>query len=291
MSRRSLELSALHTICNGKAPGRKMMSMSRDDWFFTNSSNAIWCRVKVVYGRKGVIPGWRDLEDDPIIPEDIRHEMQHVKPLVKAVGKLTKEHEETLEGAARNLTSYARMRSYVDMALKIRDANADMNNGKGVDMDALDVDVSRSILSMNDADYTADSFQINNSDHMAEYLKELGDERRLHGVPTFFSSWDNRNACIPYGSLWLLGANTGGGKSLMALTILRRMAQNGVRVCMASPEMGKVDILDRVMAGISGIDYQKIVSGQLTSNEIKAIKERYKLWRDHCKKWAASSMF
>jgi replicative DNA helicase len=87
------------------------------------------------------------------------------------------------------------------------------------------------------------------------------------GVPTGFTELDRVFMGFDDQSLTLLGARPGMGKTSMMLSTALNMAKAGMRVGYFSMEMGVEQLMTRLVAMESGINAQRLRSGQLTQQE------------------------
>jgi len=98
----------------------------------------------------------------------------------------------------------------------------------------------------------------------------------LAGISTGFKDIDSKTSGMLPGQLWTIGAQTGGGKSALALCIARNVVadikaeKHPQDVYFASLEMGRVPLVHRLAAIRSGLDLLKIISWDLTPNQMQA---------------------
>lgn len=95
----------------------------------------------------------------------------------------------------------------------------------------------------------------------------MNNPQDLLGVPTGFTELDRVFMGFDDQSLTLLGARPGMGKTSMMLSTALNMAKSGKRVGYFSMEMGVEQLMTRLVAMESGINAQRLRSGQLTQDE------------------------
>jgi replicative DNA helicase len=95
----------------------------------------------------------------------------------------------------------------------------------------------------------------------------MNNPQELLGVPTGFTELDRVFMGFDDQSLTLLGARPGMGKTSMMLSTAMNMAKAGKRVGFFSMEMGVEQLMTRLVAMESGINAQRLRSGQLTQQE------------------------
>lgn len=79
--------------------------------------------------------------------------------------------------------------------------------------------------------------------------------------------WPSLNAMIDgirRGCLYTVAARSGGGKSIVALQLALHLAEMGQRVAYISLEMGRVELMNRLISMMQGIHIRGILNSQLT---------------------------
>jgi replicative DNA helicase len=100
-------------------------------------------------------------------------------------------------------------------------------------------------------------------DRIDELSKNKGE---LRGIRTGFRALDNKLAGFQKSDLIILAARPSLGKSALALDIARQVAINQkVPVGIFSLEMGKDQVVDRILAAQAGVDLWRIRQGNLSS--------------------------
>lgn len=103
-------------------------------------------------------------------------------------------------------------------------------------------------------------------DDMAEYRQVLEDDCQrgfmLNGVPTGLRDLDKRIGGLRKGELVILAACTSVGKTTLALNIAEHAAlDNDIGVAIFSFEMGRSQLIDRIVASRSGVNRADLVAG------------------------------
>jgi len=99
-------------------------------------------------------------------------------------------------------------------------------------------------------------------DRIDELHKNKG---QLRGLPTGFTQLDNLLAGLQKSDLIILAARPSGGKTSLALDIVRHVAtKQKLPVGMFSLEMGKEQLVDRMLCSEAGIDLWRMRTGRLS---------------------------
>lgn len=106
-----------------------------------------------------------------------------------------------------------------------------------------------------------------------ERIDELHRERgKLRGVPTGFVELDKKLGGLQKSDLVILAARPSMGKTSLALDIMRYVAvHTKTPVGIFSLEMSKDQLVDRLLAAESNVDFWKIRTGQLTEEDFEAL--------------------
>jgi replicative DNA helicase len=100
------------------------------------------------------------------------------------------------------------------------------------------------------------------------------DKNSLRGVPTGFKALDNVLAGLQKSDLIILAARPSMGKTTLALNIAHHVAtKEGIPVGIFSLEMGKEQLIDRMLASESGIDAWKLRNGRLEDSDFPKIND------------------
>lgn len=103
---------------------------------------------------------------------------------------------------------------------------------------------------------------------MANVEERMETPDRVVGTPTGYSRLDElTSGGLRRGKLYILAARPGMGKTSMLLSASLNAARMGWRVGIASQEMGRDEIVERLAALETGINLQKIDMGRLSASE------------------------
>lgn len=109
------------------------------------------------------------------------------------------------------------------------------------------------------------------------YMEELdllhAHKGALTGVPTGFSDLDRLTGGLQRSDLIILAARPGGGKTSLALNIAYNAASCGKHVAVISLEMGKMQLMRRLMAMRSRIELQRLRLGWVQDGEWEQVVE------------------
>ncbi len=122
--------------------------------------------------------------------------------------------------------------------------------------------VKQSVISIEDI--LADSF---------ERLDDLHkDSKKIRGVPTGYTDMDNMLAGLQRSDLFILAARPAMGKTAFVLNLARNVAvQSKESVLIFSLEMGKEQLVDRLLSMESGVDAWALRTGNLTDADFEKL--------------------
>jgi replicative DNA helicase len=95
---------------------------------------------------------------------------------------------------------------------------------------------------------------------------------RPPGLKTGISLVDDKLQPMRAGQLIVVGGAAGHGKSVFGATVSRNLALQGIPSLLLSLEMKDDDFAQRLLAGETGIDIARIISGDLSEAEFRALK-------------------
>lgn len=108
-----------------------------------------------------------------------------------------------------------------------------------------------------------------------ERLDELHrDKGKLRGIPTGYRDLDNMLAGLQKSDLFILAARPSMGKTAFVLNLAHKIATEAKEsVLIFSLEMGKEQLVDRLLAMESGVDAWALRTGKLTDNDFERLGE------------------
>jgi replicative DNA helicase len=107
-------------------------------------------------------------------------------------------------------------------------------------------------------------------------LDSILDPTRRKFIPTGIPMFDAQNGGWSRGSLVTLAANSGGGKSVMALQVAINQYRAGYKVVYVSMEMSTEEVYERIVSNVTCIDFSQILLKKLTIKQEKLIRRKWK---------------
>jgi replicative DNA helicase len=108
-----------------------------------------------------------------------------------------------------------------------------------------------------------------------EYLSDVQERGpEMAGLPTHFIDFDRLTGGLHKSDLVILAARPGVGKSSLAMSIAYNVAmQNRAPVGIFSLEMGRDQLLQRLLATYTGIDSQRLRTGKVSTQELQTVMD------------------
>ncbi len=112
-------------------------------------------------------------------------------------------------------------------------------------------------------------------DQYYEYLSDVQERGpEMTGLSTGFVDFDRMTGGLHKSDLMILAARPGVGKSSLAMTMAFNIAmQQRAPVGVFALEMGRDQLLQRLLATHTGIDSQKLRTGRITTNELTTLMD------------------
>src|SRR3712207_2905972 len=96
----------------------------------------------------------------------------------------------------------------------------------------------------------------------------------MAGLPTHFIDYDRLTGGLHKSDLIILAARPGVGKSSLAMSVAYNIAmQNRSSVGIFSLEMGRDQLLQRLLATYTGIDSQRLRTGRVSTQELQTVMD------------------
>lgn len=106
---------------------------------------------------------------------------------------------------------------------------------------------------------------------LIETRHEMGSN--IIGIPTGFNILDYYTLGLQTGDLIVIGARPTMGKTALALQMAVYMALHDTPVLFFSLEMSKVQLMFRILAGLSCVDSRQVMTGRLNQDEFKLVSQ------------------
>jgi replicative DNA helicase len=103
-----------------------------------------------------------------------------------------------------------------------------------------------------------EALRIAKEGNLGPAVEELLAREKPNTIPTGFRDFDSEAGGLPRGGLTTIAASSGGGKSCMALQIAVNNFWRGNNVAIVTLEMSKEQMVGRLMANQSGVNYKNI---------------------------------
>jgi hypothetical protein len=216
----------------------------------------------------GNIPGYRELEADPILDEGFRAEISAYDDKKKKIRQ-----EKTAKAVFDLLESYRKKRVLYNVAK----STIDKLKGEAVDVDSLIQAMGDNLAVATSAVSTIEQLvHIGEGNNSVELVKEILDGEGSPTIPTGFKTFDDKNGGFFKQAVAVLSSNSSGGKSVCALQMAINMYWAGQSTCVLSLEMSKDQYMARFLSNISGVSASRIFLKKLTEDEKNEIRAAYK---------------
>jgi archaellum biogenesis ATPase FlaH len=216
--------------------------------------------------KRGEIPSYHELEVDPVLDEDFRRILatnEYAKPL--SIEK-TKRSLDTLE-------KYRKIRDIYAMCTEglkaLKDSSVDVEDLLTKSADKLAI--ARTALSEGE-----ELTHFGRGNNSTDVVKKILYGKIKTVIPTGFKTFDERNGGFFRTGVAILSANSGGGKSIMALQLAINMYYAGYSTMVLTLEMDKEQYTARFLSNISGVNSTKIFLKKTNDEEKSRIKKAYK---------------
>lgn len=263
----NLESLALKSITSGDSRiASWILPRLTADHFSLDSTNEAFRRMQTRLRKSGNIPEWSDLLEDMAISQDTRDELSEFD--VEAVS-----NKKIARRLVEKLDEYRRARVLFGASTHI----AKILKGDKVDLDELTERVADYLTkSRASSDMTEQMVHVGDEKFDKSFIKGLLVGKDSEFIPTGIRAFDSRNQGIPRGSAFIVAANTGGGKSLLANTLAINQSRIGAKCALVSLEMSREHVVRRMLAALTEMPLSKINNAKLLSNsEKKAILQTW----------------
>lgn len=262
-----LEFTAIRSMCESPSKYKnKLVAVLQLEHFHNPTALEAATRIKTLVRTSGECPTWQDLCTDPVLRENSR------KLLAKVPDRKV-ESDKNMAFLVKRLNSFYQLRKLYYLSEKI---NESLLKDK-VDIDQLlefSTDAIAKARARNDSNTPI--YHIGRGNNSVGLLKHMLDGQAKEYVPTGFDAFDSTNGGIMYGSLMLIGGSTGGGKSSLAIALLKNMALHAESVAYVPLEMTEDETMMRLASNLSSVPLSKIIQKKVTKDERAKIIQSFR---------------
>lgn len=268
------ELAVLRGMCfKDKKVAGTLLANTDSSFFYTPESVELYETIKKIMGETGESPSYRLLLEDPDLSKEARAHMRESQPTVHTPADAKK--------AVSNLEKYRKRRGLFNLAADIK---RQMEAPK-VDIDQVLHRMTTAISVIRAKKATDESFlhfgKNNNSMKVVDSI--LYEDNSIDVIPTGIEAFDSISGGIYRGALFTIGANSGGGKSIMATVLSKQIAEMGYKVVLVPLEMSKKEMTTRLMACVCGVDFSDLWLQRLATADRDRIRKKFRKWMKRVK--------
>lgn len=265
---KALELRAIKTICSGSKVSGYMLGKISEDHLNTEAAKAAYRRISSIAKKDGDIPTFELLCEDPTLTNNVRTTL--------AEFDRTAFTKKETEKAIRKLKQYHTLRGLLQLSENI----VEQLSQDSVDIDDVLNDVSNQIASVRSGSIETQVLKFGVGNNTSALLDSIIDGEGVKLIPSTIEAWDSVNGGIPVTACVLMAATTGGGKSISASSMCKRLAERGYRPGVYSLEMSAKEVTSRLIADVCEVPVNKVIRGKkgLTEAERKHIRKVFSKW-------------
>lgn len=263
------ELAVLRGMCSKdkKIAGAPLAGVD-ESYFHSPESVELYQTINRIMADTGESPSYRLLIEDPDLSKDARSHMRESQASVLTTADAKK--------AVSNLEKYRKRRGVYNLTVDL----ANQLKAPKVDVDALLHRATSAISVIRAKKATDESFLHfgRNNNSMKTVDSILYDDNSVDVIPTGIECFDSVSGGVYRGALFTIGANSGGGKSIMATVLAKNFAEQGYKVVLVPLEMSKKEMTTRLMASVTGTDFSDLWLQRLATGDRDRIRKKFKKW-------------
>ena len=270
------EIQVLGSICNSDIEDRryKYLAQVKPEMFGSASSLEIYNRINRMMQDGQKIPSFEALADDPRISQAARQILAQAR-------NMRFKNEADFNQGLKVLAAHFKGRQLLELQNKL----AEVLSKEDVTDNFEDTEASleETLFKMR-ADGVEEKIWTGGVGKTEMY--DLAKQALMHAstgrrFKTGWGEFDDQIGGLEPGNVMLMTANTGGGKSVAALTMMSNMFRgHNLNVTYISLEMSEREVMERFLANTTGMEYSRIRKGQLTKEEKVDLMRQFKRFND-----------
>lgn len=243
-------------------------------FFHAPESVEVYNALRRIMVESGESPNYRILLEDPSLSKEARSFLKDSEATITT--------SEEAKRAVSLLSKYRKTRALNEIMLGI---SAAFDSSK-FDLEALLDECSSKLASARSSRSIKNAFlTFGTNSNAKEFVKDLiyGDHSE-EIVPSGIEPFDRESGGLLRGGLTVIGASSGGGKSLLANHMSAVIPTKGFKVLLVPLEMTKQEMTARVIANRARVDVTSILTGKLSEEDKDKAYAKYRKWEKLIKK-------
>lgn len=239
-----------------------------ESFLFSPESVEIYQTIQKIMSETGEAPSYRLLLEDPDLSKEARTHFRESQTSVQTTADAKK--------AVSLLEKYRKRRGIYNLAIDL----ANQLKAPKMDTDELLHRAANAISVIRAKKATDESFihfgRNNNSMKLVDSV--LYEDNSVDVIPTGIEAFDSVSGGVYRGALFTIGANSGGGKSIMAVVLGKNFAEQGYKVVVVPLEMSKKEMTTRLMASVTGTDFSDLWLQRLSTGDRDRVRKKFRKW-------------
>lgn len=267
------EMQALWAMCSSKLALRSQVISLSDEDFATETGSEIYTHIQKVVSKTGQPPVWGTLSESPRLTDETRETIESFS-----------DKPRTAEDVAGIVTNIRDMRKTRVILKASQSALSSLRNDEDADIDDIGATLMTAISGITlTSSLTAKSAAGGDTKVIDEMVHNiLYNPTKDFFIPTGFDTWDRVNGGLPRGGTFLIGLNSGGGKSHLINQLSINQALCGYKVLVIPLEMMIQEVITRGLANIGEVDSLRLMQGLLTQQEADVVKRKWNGFKKAC---------
>lgn len=254
------ELRAVVSICEGKAGVRGILLYRlRDDHFGWEACEELWRRITTLLQNGKAIPSIRSFEGDPALSEDAKALLANELDSAELV--TTKEDANALCDILDEYRLIRAVNSASHAAFKR------IQEGETSEIKEVLAELKQKLFNAESGETGEDLLNLGVEGNSDELFEEIYTAEEPELIRLGFKEFDRRVGGIDLREVMVIGAPTGGGKSLLAQQISQNVVLNHGDTCIINFEMPPRSYYQRILSSLSGVPLETIRLCKMTPRE------------------------
>lgn len=259
---RNLEADVIYTMCCKSRCSSLFLSQLTKDHFNWPPTKMMYARISTMLSRTGDVPKWSVLCADPTVESSYRDVMSNFS--VNEV--LFEEGQQAIDV----LEDYRKARILNRSCSRVIESLQ-----SNFDTHELIEELAKSIEQTR-IGTKQELYHMGNRNNTKKVIKRILDPTiPVQLVKTGFPGYDTKTGGLPKSGLLIMAANTGGGKSTLALNLALNLYKQALSVGIVSLEINQDKYYSRLVSNISRVPLSTINNRVYTDEEISHIEDSY----------------
>lgn len=262
------EWMALHALTCSPNPAVRgyLFSRLKAGHFKYEVTHPLFTYIAEIAVRTGAVPSIQALFATPGLPQ----------AALQSLGGYASSHQPVMtEDDARHIVNVLDIYRKTRLVYESTNLTVAELEGENADLDKIKQNTEKLLIGLGESEDDAKLWHFGEGSNSVELFTRVMSPEREPGIKTGFKTFDDKSGGFKRGNFVGIASHFKGGKSMVSYRMGLNQYEMGYNVLYLPLEMSDEETMERHLSSISGVEANKIRTGQCSTFEMKQITKAY----------------